>query len=45
MKASFIELGHDDRKAKKHILVSVSICAHDHILSRKWDVRNVRVPR
>jgi hypothetical protein len=34
MKSVFIKLGDDDAKAKEHVLESLSICAHDHTLSR-----------
>jgi hypothetical protein len=33
--SKFVELGDKDKKARDHILESLSVCAHDHILSRK----------
>lgn len=35
LKSKFVELASDDNKAKAHFLDSLSICAHNHILSRK----------
>lgn len=35
LKSMVVELGCDDKKAKEHFLDSLSICSHDHILSRK----------
>jgi hypothetical protein len=34
-KSLFIQLPSNDNKAREHILASLSICAHDHILSAK----------
>ena len=39
MKSKFIELGRDDTSAREHILESLSVCAHDHVLSRKLFTR------
>jgi hypothetical protein len=35
LKSKLVDLGAADKKAKAHILESLSICAHDHVLSRK----------